>query len=81
MTRTTTPRDPVGDGAASLLIPGLGQWLQHRRAAGIWFATEAAAAVVAGIAVPGLRTVAFTAAAAIALWSVIDAARAASRGV
>lgn len=72
-------RDPIADAAASLLIPGLGQWLQRRRAAAIYFAGDVTAAALVGGLVPGIRSLAWTAAVVIAVWSVVDAAMAARR--
>lgn len=72
-------RDPISDAAASLLIPGLGQWLQRRRAAAMYFAGDVAAAAVVGALVPEIRSLAWTAAVVIAVWSVADAALAARR--
>ena len=72
-------RDPVADASASLLVPGLGQWLQQRRAAAVLFAGEVAAAAVVGVVAPEFRTVALVAALAVGAWSAADAAIAARR--
>lgn len=73
------PRDPVSDAAASFLAPGLGQWLQGRRAAAAYFAGDVLAAFAIGALMPELRAVAWVAAVAVGLWSVVDAAVAARR--
>lgn len=79
MSVSTHARDPISDAAASLLVPGLGQWLQGRRAAAVYFGGDVLAAFVIGALMPELRTVAWVAAVAVGVWSVIDAAIAARR--
>jgi hypothetical protein len=72
-------RDPLGDAAASLLLPGLGQWLQGRRVAAMYYGGDVTAAAVLGALVPELRAVAWTVALAVTIWSILDAAVAARR--
>ena len=79
MTGTIPSYDPISAAAGSLLIPGLGQWVQGRRAAAIYFFADGLGLAVVGALVPELRVVAWAAAAAITLWSAIDAAVAARR--
>ncbi|CAA9333143.1 MAG: hypothetical protein AVDCRST_MAG40-2021 [uncultured Gemmatimonadaceae bacterium] len=79
MTATRWQRDPLAAAAASLLLPGLGQWLQRRRAAALWLGLEAASVLALGIAAPSVRPAAWAAGTAVALWSVLDGAHAARR--
>jgi hypothetical protein len=73
MTDTVYVRDPLSAGAASLLFPGLGQWLQGRRWAAVYFFVDALAGALLGAFVPEMRMVFWTAAAAICVWAVLDA--------
>jgi hypothetical protein len=64
-------------------MPGLGQWLQGRRWAAVYFFGDVLAGTLLGAFVPELRVLGWTAAAAIAVWSVVDAGFAAryQRGI
>ncbi len=75
-------RDPAADFCAGLLVPGLGQWLQGRRTAGVYFLLEFAALAIVALAFPAYATAAWIAASAVLLFSSGEAARAAmlSRG-
>lgn len=72
-------RDPLSDAAASLLLPGLGQYLQRRRAAALYVVFELLAVLAAAALAPRLRGLAWVALAAVTLWSALDAARVAGR--
>ena len=73
MTNTVYSRDPLAAAAASLLAPGLGQWLQGRRRAAIYFLGDVVGSVLLATLVPELRVPGWTAAIAIGVWSVLDA--------
>ena len=79
MTHPVYSRDPLAAAAASAFLPGLGQWLQSRRFAAIYFFGDVSAATLLGALVPELRVLGRTAAIAIAVWSVFDAGFAARR--
>ena len=79
MTNTVSPYDAVSVAAGSLLAPGLGQWVQGRHTAAIWFFGEVLGCVLLGVWVPEIRGVAWALAAAINVWSVADAVMAAQR--
>ncbi len=79
MTGTKPYYDPISAAAGSLLIPGLGQWVQGRRAAAIYFFGDVLGCVLLGAFVSDVRGIAWSAAAAIAVWSVVDATLAARR--
>ena len=82
MTGSVYSRDPAAAAAASILIPGLGQWLQGRRGAAVYFFGDVLAGTLLGVFVPNQRGLWWAAAAAIAIWSVVDAGFAArQRGV
>ena len=68
-------RDAVSDACASLLVPGLGQWLQRRRSTGVYFFLEAASLIGVALSVPAYATACWIAAGAVILWSTVDAAR------
>ena len=80
MSALDSRRDPLSDAASSLLLPGLGQYLQHRRRAALHFAIETVALLAGAAFVPHLRAVAWRALAAVTLWSAADAARGAMGG-
>jgi hypothetical protein len=67
----------MADFCASLLVPGLGQWLQGRRGAGIYFLLEFSALAIVALALPAYATAAWIAAAVVVLFSAGEAARAA----
>ena len=73
MTDTVYSQDPLSAGAASLLVPGLGQWLQGRRGAAVFFFADVVGSTLLGALVPELRVLSWSAAGAVALWSVVDA--------
>ena len=73
MTNTMDSRDPLSAAAASLLVPGLGQWLQGRRWAAVYFLGDVVASLLLAELVPELRVLGWTAAIAIGVWSVLDA--------
>lgn len=73
MTGTVYSQDPLGAAAASAFLPGLGQWLQGRRGTAVYFFCDVLAGTLLGALVPELRVLGWTAAAAIAVWSVLDA--------
>ena len=79
MTNTVSAYDGISAAAGSLLVPGLGQWVQGRRAAALCFFVDAHAGVLLGVLVPEVHEVAWAIAGAIAIWSVVDAAIAARR--
>ena len=68
-------RDAVSDACASLLVPGLGQWLQRRRSTAVYFFLEAASLIGVALSVPAYATACWIAAGAVILWSTVDAAR------
>jgi len=70
-------RDAVSDFCASLLLPGLGQWLQGRRAAGVYFLLEFCILAIVALSLPAYATAAWIAAGAVVLFSAGEAARAA----
>ncbi len=72
-------RDPVSDAIASLFLPGLGQWLQHRRVSALYFLVDVTATIAVGAIVPGLRTLAWLSVVVVTCWSAVDAAVAARR--
>jgi hypothetical protein len=74
-----TPRDAISDFCASLLIPGLGQWLQGRRSASVYFFVEAVALLAVALLVPRLAAPSWVLGGAVVLWSAFDAARVAQR--
>lgn len=74
-----TPRDAISDFCASMLIPGLGQWLQGRRAVAVYFFVEAAALLTVALAVPRLASAGWVLGGTVVIWSALDAARAARR--
>jgi hypothetical protein len=74
-----TPRDAVSDFCASLLIPGLGQWLRGRRSVAVYFFVEAAALLTVALAVPRLAVAGWVLGGTVVLWSALDAARVARR--
>ena len=74
-TASETPRDAISDFCASLLIPGLGQWLQGRRSTGVYFFVEAVALLVAALAVPRLAAPSWVLVGVVVLWSALDASR------
>jgi hypothetical protein len=65
--------DAISAAAGSLLIPGLGQWVQGRRAAAIYFFGDALGTLMLGAFLPEVRVFAWAAAVAIGLWAVVDA--------
>jgi hypothetical protein len=73
MTSTVYSRDPLAAAAASLLVPGLGQWLQGRRRPAIYFFGDVVASMLLVVVIPELRVLGWTAAIAIGIWSVLDA--------
>jgi hypothetical protein len=77
MTDTVYSRDPLSAAAASLLVPGLGQWLQGRRWAAAYFLGDVVASMMLVMLFPELRVLGWTAAIGIGIWSVLDAAFAA----
>jgi hypothetical protein len=79
MTNTLPPRDPLSAAAASLLLPGLGQWLQGRRWPAAYFFGDVLAGALLGAVMPEFRVLGWTVAIVVALWSVLDAGFAARR--
>jgi hypothetical protein len=79
MTNTVSSCDAVSVAAGSFLVPGLGQWIQGRRAAAIYFFGDTLAGLALGVWVPEVRGVAWALAGAIAIWSIVDAAIVARR--
>ena len=79
MTETRVYYDSISAAAGSLLMPGLGQWVQGRRAAAIYFFGDVLGCVVLGALIPEVRGIAWSAAAAITVWSVVDASLTARR--
>ena len=79
MTGKNEQRDPISDAAASLLLPGLGQWLQRRRAAALWFGVETLVALTLGVVVPSVRPAAWVLGTLVGVGSVLDAAYGARR--
>ena len=79
MTNTVSAYDGISAAAGSLLVPGLGQWVQGRRAAAIYFFGDTLAGVILGVWIPEIRGIAWAIAGAIAVWSVVDAAIAARK--
>jgi hypothetical protein len=73
MTSTVYSRDPLAAAAASLLVPGLGQWLQGRRRPAVYFFGDVVASMLLVVLIPELRVLGWTAAIAIGIWSVLDA--------
>jgi hypothetical protein len=74
---TDTPRDAVSDFCASLLIPGLGQWLQGRRSVAVYFFVEVAVLLTVALAIPRFATPGWVLGGVVVLWSAVDAAWAA----
>ena len=74
-----TPWDAVSVFCASLLIPGLGQWLQGRRSVAVYFFVEAAAILTVALAIPRLAVAGWVLGGTVVLWSALDAARIARR--
>ena len=79
MTNTISSYDAISFATASFLLPGLGQWLQRRRTAAIYFFGDSLACVLVGLWVPHFRGIAWTLAVAVNVWSVLDAVVAARR--
>jgi hypothetical protein len=77
MPATNPCRDPLSDAAASVLFPGLGQYLQRRRRLALFFAIEALALLAVAAFIPYLRAPSWAALVSVTLWSALDAARAA----
>ena len=78
-TASETPRDAISDFCASLLIPGLGQWLQGRRLVAVYFFVEAVALLTVALAAPRLSAPGWVIGGTVVLWSALDAARVARR--
>lgn len=74
---SATPRDAVSDFCASLLVPGLGQWLQGRRAVAVYFFVEVAVLLTVALALPPFATPGWVLGGVVVLWSAVDAAWAA----
>ena len=75
MSASSSRRDSLSDAAASLLLPGLGQYLQGRHAAALYFVAEAIALLVALVLIPHYRTGILVGLSLLTLWSALDAAR------
>jgi hypothetical protein len=71
--RAASISDAVSDAAASLLVPGAGQWIQGRRAVAIFHFSEVLAFAVAAGIDPTHRPVWLAFVIASAVWNVADA--------
>lgn len=72
-------RDAVSDFCAGLLVPGLGQWLQGRRATGVYLFLEASSLLAVALAMPAHATLGWAGVGAVTAWAALDAARVARR--
>lgn len=75
----TGARDAIYDFCASLLVPGLGQWLQGRRTTGVYLFLEASSLLTVALAMPAHATLGWAGVGAVTAWAALDAARVARR--